>query len=155
MTLAKSPTERFGTLALRRGISLGVLYSSNRNDFALVLAAAASEFQEGNTYSEREVNDILLAWLGGAGAMLAVDHVELRRWLVDNRLLDRDGFGRAYTRGQPAPELAGLVAALAGHDLNAVAQAARTRDAAARAERKQQWAASRGSTGDVSALRNG
>ncbi len=155
MRPAASPSDRFGTLALRRGISLGVLYSSNRNDFALVLAAAASAFREGKTYSEREVNDILLAWLGEAGAMLAVDHVELRRWLVDNRLLERDGFGRVYTTGQPLPELAALVTALSGVDLNAIAQAARSRDAAARSERKRQWAASAGDPVDEPALRNG
>ncbi len=42
--------------------------------------------------------------------MLAVDHVELRRWLVDNAVLARDGFGRAYTRGQPHDEIAGMIA---------------------------------------------
>ena len=53
--------------------------------------------------------------------MLAVDHVELRRWLVDCRVLDRDDYGRAYTLGEPSPEIAALAAALSGTDLRALA----------------------------------
>ncbi len=126
-------------LALRRGISLGVLYSTRRDDFALVLAAAAAAFRADRIYTEREVNETLRDWLANAGTMLDVDHVELRRWLVDNRLLDRDGYGRAYEAGHPAPELAALVAALAGVDLAGIAESARTRDAATREDRKRKW----------------
>ncbi len=145
MTDANSPAERFAVLALRRGISLGVLYSTRRDDFELVLAAAAAAFRPDRAYTEREVNDTLRDWLANAGTMLDVDHVELRRWLVDNRLLDRDGYGRAYKAGHPAPELAALVAALAGVDLAGIAEAARTRDAAAREDRKLKWLEASGS----------
>jgi hypothetical protein len=144
MTAAISPVERFAVLALRRGIGLGVLYSTRRDDFMLVLAAAAASFRPDRSYSEREVNDTLRDWLANAGTMLDVDHVELRRWLVDNRLLDRDGFGRAYAMGRPAPELAAFVSALAGVDLAGVAEAARTRDAAAREDRKRKWLGAKG-----------
>jgi hypothetical protein len=71
--------------------------------------------------------------------MLDIDHVELRRWLVDNRLLDRDGFGRAYMRGSPSPEAASLAATLEEVDLAEIARDARARDAAAREHRKLQW----------------
>jgi hypothetical protein len=144
MTTAISPIERFAVLALRRGIRLGVLHSTCHDDFALVLAAAAAAFRSDRTYSEREVNDTLRDWLASAGTMLDVDHVELRRWLVDSRLLDRDGFGRAYAAGRPAPEMAALVAALAGVDLVGIAEAARNRDAAAREDRKRKWLVANG-----------
>jgi hypothetical protein len=143
MTETFSSVDRFSVLAVRQGITLGALYSSNRDDFGLVLAAAAAAFAPGRAYAEREVNDILREWLTHAGAMLDVDHVELRRWLVDNRLLDRDGFGRAYATGTPAPELAAIVAALRGRDLAGLATNARARDALERAERKQKWADNR------------
>ncbi|MEO8344698.1 MAG: DUF2087 domain-containing protein [Betaproteobacteria bacterium] len=139
MTSVRHPVERFCVLALRRGLSLGVLHSSNRDDFVLLLAAAAAAFRPDRTYSEREVNDILRAWLSTAGTMLDVDHVELRRWLVDNRLLDRDGFGRAYAAGHPAPEMAAVIAALSGVDLGQAAEAARTSDARMREQRKRLW----------------
>jgi hypothetical protein len=87
--------------------------------------------------------------------MLATDHVELRRWLVDFRVLARDGFGRVYrctvgaarrpsereqfAAGSPAPEIAGLVSELAGIDLARLARSARAHDALRRAERKERW----------------
>jgi hypothetical protein len=145
MTPATSAVERYSILAVRHGITLGALYSASVGDFQLVLAAAAASFAPGRDYAEREVNAILRDWLEGAGAMLEVDHVELRRWLVDSGHLTRDGFGRAYARGSPAPEAAALAAALEGVDLGQVACDARARDAAAREQRKARWQQGKGS----------
>ncbi len=131
--------ERFAVIAVRRGVSLGVLQSTNARDFAIVLAAAAQGLPVGGEFSEREVNERLRAFLADAGAMLGTDHVELRRWLVDFRLLQRDGYGRVYRAGAPVPEIADVVSQLAGSDLAAVARAARDADAARRAERKERW----------------
>jgi hypothetical protein len=139
---AQNAADRFAKLAIRRGISLGALQTS-RNDFVLVLAAAAQGFARGEGYSEREVNEILRGFLAAPGAMLATDHVELRRWLIDFRLLERDGFGRVYTTGMPAPEFVVAGAQLVELDLAALAGEARARDAAARAERKERWEKSR------------
>lgn len=130
---------RLESLAVRQGLSIGVLAMGSPSDFALVLAAAGCAFAEGETSSERDVNDRLKAFLASAGAMLAVDHVELRRWLVDNGVLARDGFGRAYTRGTPRPAIADAMRDLAGHDLGALVLSARMRDAKRRAERKAAW----------------
>jgi hypothetical protein len=136
---APAAADRFAALAVRRGLSLGALHSASARDFTLVLAAAAQAFPAGRNWSEREVNDRLRGFLATAGAMLATDHVELRRWLVDFRLLARDGFGRAYTAGSPAPEFAALTAELADVDLAGLATAARLRDAERREERKSRW----------------
>jgi hypothetical protein len=140
---AQNAADRFARLAIRRGISVGALQSGSRNDFVLVLAAAAQGFAPGQAYSEREVNEILRGFLAAPGAMLATDHVELRRWLIDFHLLERDGFGRVYTTGKPAPEFAVAAAQLVELDLEALAGEARARDAAARAERKERWEKSR------------
>jgi len=134
--------ERFKALALRRGLSLGVMASTAPDDFALVLAAAGCMFAPDDALAEREVNERLRAWLGGAGAMLAVDHVELRRWLVDNAVLARDGYGRVYTRGTPRAEIVHALDALATHDLAATVGKARVDEAARRQARKAQWAES-------------
>jgi hypothetical protein len=133
---------RLEALAVRRGLTLGVLASASPTDFALLLAAAGCAFAPGETLVEREVNERLKSFLAGAGAMLAVDHVELRRWLVDNAVLARDGFGRAYTRGTPGAQIAQAMVALAGFDLARIVAQARDRDAAKRAERKRVWQAS-------------
>ena len=133
--------ERFSALALRRDVSLGVLLSTHPRDFAVLLAAAAHSFPRGREFSEREVNELLRIFLDNAGSMLGTDHVELRRWLVDFHVLDRDGYGRAYTAGTPTAELADLVRQLDGVDLLARARAAREGEAARRAERKARWQA--------------
>ena len=131
--------ERFAVLSLRTGVSLGILRSSRIADFNLMLAAAAQAFARDRSYQEREVNEILKDWLAREGSMLAIDHVELRRWLVDCRVLARDDYGRAYALGQPAPEIAAFASELSGVDLAAVAVAARARDASVRAARKSEW----------------
>ena len=133
--------DRFAALALRRDVSLGVLLSTHPRDFAVLLAAAAQSFPSGREFSEREVNELLRTFLDNAGSMLGTDHVELRRWLVDFHVLDRDGYGRAYTAGTPTAELADLVRQLDGVDLLARARAAREGEAARRAERKARWQA--------------
>jgi len=132
--------ERLEALAPRQGLSLGGMHSASPADFALMLAAAAQSFAPAPVYTEREVNGRLRAMLAGVGLMLAVDHVELRRWLVDTGVLTRDGFGRAYTPGVPSPAIAVAIEALAGHDLDAIARTARERDAARREARRSQWA---------------
>jgi hypothetical protein len=136
---SSSAIERYAVLALRRDVSLGVLLSTNARDFLVMLAGAAQPFPAGREFSEREVNDLLRNFLAGSGSMLATDHVELRRWLVDFRVLARDGYGRVYTAGTPAAEISALIDELAGIDLATVARAAREREAARRVERKERW----------------
>jgi len=139
-TIQKDVLERLRTLAIRQRMSLGVMHSAAPADFALLMAAAAHAFVPGRAYTEAEVNACLRAWLGGAGAMLDVDHVELRRWLVDTGVLARDGFGRAYARGTPRPAIDAAVRALAGSDLAALVRDAREAEAARRDARRAQWA---------------
>jgi hypothetical protein len=141
MPSAPTAVQRFAVLAIRRDIALGALHSASLRDFGLVLAAAGSGFVPGREYSEREVNDVLRVFLGAVGAMLATDHVELRRWLVDFRVLQRDGFGRVYTTGTPAVGISAAARELAGVDLAALAHEAREADVARRAERKARWQA--------------
>ena len=131
--------DRMKTLAPRQHVSLGVTASTNPRDFALLLGSAGCAFAPGATYSERDVNERLKAWLSGAGAMLSTDHVELRRWLVDNGVLVRDGYGRAYALGVPREEIASAMRELAGHDVASLVRDARERDTAERAERKARW----------------
>jgi hypothetical protein len=149
MAMNRSPAvERFSALAVKRNLSLGMLQSAQAADFALVLAAAASAFVAGRGYTEREVNGILIEWLAGSGSMLAIDHVALRRWLVDTGVLGRDGFGHAYALGTQSPEIAQLAQELAGIDLATVARDARAHEEAKRAERKRNWEQKQRGTGD-------
>jgi hypothetical protein len=139
--------ERLRTLAIRQRMSPGVMHSAAPADFALLMAAAAHAFVPDRAYTESEVNECLRTWLAGAGAMLDVDHVELRRWLVDTGVLARDGFGRAYARGTPGVAIAAAIRALAGQDLAALARDARSAEAARRDARRKHWANKQGSPG--------
>jgi Uncharacterized protein conserved in bacteria (DUF2087) len=123
-------------LAVKHRVGLGPLMGSRGDEFAAVVAVASLAVPPDVTLSEREVNDRLVAWLAGPGAMLATDHVELRRWLVDLGLLERDGYGREYRRVAPPVAYAAAVAALAAIDTGAVAEAARVELARDRDERR-------------------
>jgi tRNA(adenine34) deaminase len=138
------PLAIFRRLCVRRGIALGGLASGRQEDFRTVLAAAALALAEGEAYEERGVNERLQAWIAGPGAMVDVDHVELRRWLVDVKLVERDGFGRRYARTQKPPaEFAPALAGLAGCDLALFALEAREADQRARTTRRDAWQAQR------------
>ena len=89
-----------------------------------------------------EVNRILEAWLAGPGAMLRTDHVELRRWMVDAGFVGRDGFGRAYLRGEPeAARATALLGDVSAGTLEDAVLTERTAKAAERAARRQAYAA--------------
>lgn len=130
------PAAVLARLAVKRGVSLGVLAGSRPDEFRIVLAAAAAALPEGRTSTEREVNDALAGWLAGPGSMLAVDHVELRRWLVDTGLVTRDGYGRAYERAAPPPAYALVVEALRAADPARIVEAARAASAIERERRR-------------------
>ncbi len=132
-------------LAVKERVGLGPLVGSRTDEFAAALAAASLALPADAAITEREVNERLVAWLAGPGAMLATDHVELRRWLVDLGLVERDGYGRAYRRAAlPPPACAEAVAVLAAIDTAGVAADARLELARFRAERRVRHEARRG-----------
>ena len=144
MSVREDPLAVYRRLCVRRGISLGGLASGRQDDFRTLLAAAALALDGGAGYDEPAVNARLKAWLDGPGAMVDVDHVELRRWLVDAGLLQRDGFGRRYARATPAPDaFARELAGLAGVDLGLLAAEARDSEREARDARQAAWRARR------------
>jgi hypothetical protein len=133
--------QRFKTLVVKRGVSIGALFDSAVEDFDLCVGAASLCLQ-GGTLSEIQVNEALKHWLAGPGQFLDVDHVELRRWLVDMGLWERDGYGRAYQRSQPAAErFADVLGALSGVDQFTLAADVGKAHAEARAARKAAWQA--------------
>lgn len=69
---------------VRDGRLLGL--PAQRTKRLILLDYVAQSFEPGTSYPEREVNATLKAWTDGGG----VDHVSLRRHLVDERLLHRE-----------------------------------------------------------------
>lgn len=130
---------RLAPLVVKSGVMLGGLSQADR---LLALALPAARLGEGQAASEVEVNARLRASLGEEAAFIDVDHVELRRWLVDSGWWRRDGFGRRYER-VPTDALPGelreVADALAGLDLPAWAAACRDTLRRQREQRRQAW----------------
>ena len=85
-------------LALKRLLANGPLTGLpvRRGDLDLLLDLAAPRFDAGRVYSEGEVNDVLRDWLATFCAPFGIDHVTLRRCMVDAGILQRDRSGSKY-----------------------------------------------------------
>lgn len=66
------------------------------HDLKVLLTLAAAQFEPGRMYSEPQVNDRLQEWLEPFCSPFGVDHVTVRRCLVDAGLLVRDKAGATY-----------------------------------------------------------
>jgi hypothetical protein len=84
--------------ALKRLLANGPLTAVPKrpDDQALLLQLAASRFEPERVYRESEVNEELKRWLQTFCAPSGIDHVTIRRLLVDSRLLTRDKPGSIY-----------------------------------------------------------
>lgn len=87
---------------LRKLFQGGVMKRIPRNseDARLFLALAASSFDPRNAYSEAAVNEQLKEWMDGFTCPHEMDHVSLRRHLVDSHFVLRDKSGIAYRPNQ-------------------------------------------------------
>lgn len=65
-------------------------------DRHILFISATFGLEPGRQYSEREINDKLRAWMGRFGQHVSLDHVTLRRFLVDEHYLTRDSSGERY-----------------------------------------------------------
>ncbi len=134
--------ERMSQLALRQGVHLSTLQQKAGGDLELLFASAALAFPSGASFTEKEANEILKRFLAGAGVMVATDHVELRRWMVDAGFLQRSDYGTDYRRGA-IPD--GLSDAAQQLDFEGIADAvaqARSANELQRESRRQAWLAS-------------
>ncbi len=133
----------FAKLVVKHGVRPGLLDDAERQRALGLVWAGLPESQ---VMSEPEVNVAIKAQLAGPAAFLDVDHVELRRWLVDAGWLSRDGFGRAYSRVAElalTPAQAETVAPLQGLVLQAWSAALLQARQAAREARRRAWTATR------------
>jgi hypothetical protein len=96
-----STLDRFRQLLLRQEVIIGKL---SQSDMGIMLVAAALAIPKDATHTEREVTERLHRWVSTVGSNLRDDAVELRRYLVDWRCLQRDPAGRAYTRPADWPD---------------------------------------------------
>lgn len=93
-----APRNESTRKALQRLLANGPLTSMPRRpkDAELLLGLAAARLKVGLTYGEHEVNELLQAWLETISAPYGIDHVSLRRYLVDAQFVLRDASGSTY-----------------------------------------------------------
>ncbi len=75
-------------------------------DREILMKSMTLELDEKAIYSERDVNAHLKSWRRDVAPALDVDHVTLRRWLVDYGLLERTRDGKEYRVGFPPKSVA-------------------------------------------------
>lgn len=83
---------------LKRMLANGPLTAlpARPRDLKVLLSLAAAQFEAGRRYSEPQVNERLQEWLEPFCSPFGVDHVTVRRCLVDAGLLVRDRAGATY-----------------------------------------------------------
>ena len=133
------PIERFRKLAVKRGLTPGGLLDASPEDLNLLLLSLRRQFVVTRNYTEREVNELISNWLATVGVMLEIDHVELRRWLVDLSILSRDVYGHAYSVAPIPPHLLKLEGEIAQIDFAFEFADATARESQKRATRKAAW----------------
>ncbi len=133
--------QRLAELGRRERLNVGTLLGAARADLDLLLATAALHLPAGTSLSERDANALLREFLAGAGSMLATDHVELRRWLVDLGFVSRSPAGRDYRRGELPASLQSAAGELDARQLRTAVDDARQAHEQERQARKQAWLA--------------
>jgi len=109
-------------------------FPRKRRDREILMKSIVLDLDGARVYGEREINERLIAWNREVAPAIEVDHVTLRRLLVDHGLLERTQDGSRYRVGFPP----GMVAFdLAIFDLDLRATVAAYRDEVARRTKKR------------------
>ncbi len=69
----------------------------------MLLTSVVFAFEHDKIYSEQQVNALIQIWISQFGTSLTIDHVTLRRYLVDEGILIRDQFGTRYQLADMSP----------------------------------------------------
>ena len=76
-------------------------FPRRRRDREILLKSVVLDLDGAREYREREINERLKAWSREVAPAIDVDHVTLRRLLVDQGLLERTADGSRYRVGFP------------------------------------------------------
>jgi hypothetical protein len=112
-------TKKFADLCLKGGMS-GM--PKDELDQHILLKSMAITFETGVSYAEQEVNEKLAFWINKITNIQGLDHVSLRRRLVDAGYLLRSPDGSSYQVTATGPYQPTFDPAIAGVELAAVLQ---------------------------------
>ena len=115
---------------------LGPAMPRKRRDRHILLKSVALLLGHGREYTEAALNDVLKSWLEAVGRGVRIDHVSLRRYLIDEGYVTRDSAGRVYEVCT-----SDAVPGLFEPELNGVDPLVAVREARAeQKERRRRWA---------------
>ena len=126
---AEEFAERLAAIALG---GRGSLFPKRPRDRHILYHSMLRAFGVASACSEETVNTNLLRWRSEVAPHLEVDHVTLRRYLVDEGYLVRDADGRSYAVHPVGRGEVQFDPAIANLDDVAIIEAARSRAAARR-----------------------
>jgi hypothetical protein len=92
--------KRLSDLCIKSGLA-----GFPKDDISLHILLKSATITLGNSdsFTEKEVNVKLESWVKDISQMKGMDHVSLRRMLVDTGYLTRNGDGSSYQVSQPGP----------------------------------------------------
>ena len=112
-------------------------FPRKRRDREILMKSIVLDLDGARIYRESEINERLVAWSREVAPAIAIDHVTLRRLLIDHGHLERTPDGSRYRVGFPP----GMVAFdLAVFDLDLRATVAAYRDEVAKRSRRRRQA---------------
>lgn len=121
-------------LAAICGSRAGSAFPRKQRDRHILLRSIAQTLDASRSHTEQSVNEALQGWLSDVAGGLEVDHVALRRYLVDDGYLRRDAAGAAYMVQLEAHGDVVFDDAVAGLDASMIVHSARERSAARKRE---------------------
>ncbi len=81
-------------------------FPRNSRDREILMQSVVMQLDSERSYNEKEINAQLKAWSRDVAPSIEVDHVTLRRLLVDYQRLERTADGSVYRVGFPARTVA-------------------------------------------------
>jgi len=81
-------------------------FPRNPQDRRILMKSILLLLDSGRSYSQAEIDTVLAEWIREVAPAIDVDHVTLRRLLVDYGHLERTADGRVYRMGFPAGPVA-------------------------------------------------
>lgn len=92
--------KRLADLCLKSGLAG---FPKDETNLHILLKSAVITLGRSDQFTEKEVNAKLETWVKDISQMKGMDHVSMRRMLVDTGYLTRNGDGTSYRVSQPSP----------------------------------------------------
>lgn len=92
--------KRLSELCIKSGLAG---FPKDDTSLHILLKSAVVTLGKSDSFTEKEVNAKLESWVKDISQMKGMDHVSLRRMLIDTGYLTRNGDGSSYQTSQPDP----------------------------------------------------